>query len=82
MVFWFPSKFIVSAPLGITEVEKRAILEAVKQSGGKSAVLVDNLIASALGANLPLKAILGNMIVDVGGGKCELPYFNGGYCKQ
>jgi rod shape-determining protein MreB and related proteins len=64
-------RFVVSAPLGITEVEKRAILEAVKQSGGKSAVLVDNLIASALGANLSIEGYMGNMIVDVGGGKCE-----------
>jgi len=64
-------RFVVSAPLGITEVEKRAILEAVKQSGGKSAILVDNLIASALGANLSIEGYMGNMIVDVGGGKCE-----------
>jgi rod shape-determining protein MreB len=55
-----------------SEVERRAVEEAVRFAGGKGAVLVEEPLAAAIGAGLPIHEPLGNLIVDVGGGTTEL----------
>ena len=62
----------VCVPNGVTEVERRAVLEAVIRSGGKNAYLIEEPMAAALGAGLPVFEAVGSMIVDIGGGTCEV----------
>jgi len=66
--FFLPLRAIVSVSLEVTEIEKRAVAEAVKQAGAKEVYLVENSIAGALGLNLPIEENTANMIFDVGGG--------------
>lgn len=62
----------ICVPYGVTEVEKRAVLEAVMRSGGKNAYLIDEPMAAALGAELPVEEARGSMVVDIGGGTTEV----------
>ena len=55
-----------------SEVERRAVLEAVKTAGGKDVVLVEEPLAAAIGARLPIHEPVGNLIVDIGGGTTEM----------
>ena len=57
---------------GVTEVEKRAIDEAAKQAGAKEVVLMEEPMAAAIGAGLPVDEPTGSMIVDIGGGTTEV----------
>ncbi|QAA32898.1 rod shape-determining protein [Clostridium manihotivorum] len=66
------SKVAVSHPSGVTEVEKRAINEAISQIGVRKVMLIEEPIASAIGAGLPVDEPIGNMIVDIGGGTTEI----------
>lgn len=59
---------MVCVPAGITQVERRAVLEAALSSGAKSAYLIEQPLAAAIGAKLPIDSPLGSMIVDIGGG--------------
>ena len=63
---------VVCVPSGVTEVEKRAVLEATKQAGAKEAFLIEEPMAAAIGAGLPVEEPTGSMIVDVGGGTSEV----------
>lgn len=63
---------LIGIPLGITEVEKRAVIEAAKQAGAKSAFLIEEPIAAAVGAGLPVEKPKGSMVVDIGGGTTEV----------
>ncbi|HET6598036.1 MAG TPA: rod shape-determining protein [Anaerolineales bacterium] len=65
-------RVIVGIPTGVTEVEKRAVYDAVMASGARSAFLIEEPIASALGAGLPLADVKGSMVVDIGGGTTEV----------
>jgi rod shape-determining protein MreB len=60
---------MVSVPWGITQVERRAVLEATLSSGAKTAYLIEHPLSAALGAKLPIEAATGSMIVDIGGGQ-------------
>lgn len=60
---------MVCVPYGITQVERRAVLEATLSAGAKTAYLIDQPLAAAIGARLPLDAPHGSMIVDIGGGQ-------------
>lgn len=60
---------MVCVPSGITQVERRAVLEAALSSGAKTAYLIEHPLAAALGAKLPIEVALGSMIVDIGGGQ-------------
>lgn len=62
----------VCVPYGITEVERRAVLEAVMRSGSKNAYVIEEPMAAALGADLPVSEATGSMVVDIGGGTCEV----------
>lgn len=67
----FKPEVMVCAPAGVTSVEKRAILDATLQAGAKTAFLIDEPLAAAIGANIPIANPSGNMIVDIGGGTTE-----------
>ena len=63
---------IVCTPSGATSVEKRAIQDAVRQSGAKEVQLMDEPVAAAIGAGLPVNEPIASMIVDIGGGTTEV----------
>lgn len=65
-------RIIVCFPSGVTGVEKRAIEEATKQAGAREVVLMEEPMAAAIGAGLPVDDATGSMIVDVGGGTTEV----------
>lgn len=65
-------RVVVGVPSGITEVEKRAVEEAVIQSGAREVYLIEEPMAAAIGAGLPVGEPSGNMIVDIGGGTTEV----------
>ena len=65
-------RVVVGVPSGITEVEERAVEEAVIQSGAKEVYLIEELMAAAIGAGLNVAEPTGNMIVDIGGGTTEV----------
>lgn len=62
----------IGIPSGVTEVEKRAVEEAARNAGAREVILVEEPMAAALGARLPVQEALGNMIVDIGGGTMEV----------
>jgi rod shape-determining protein MreB and related proteins len=70
--FMSKPRIIISLPFGVTEVEKRAVVEAGKSAGAKEVFLIDEPMAAAIGANLPIKEAKGSMIVDIGGGTTEV----------
>jgi len=65
-------RVIVGLPTGVTEVEKRAVYDAVMAAGARQAMLIEEPIAAALGAGLPVGEIRGSMVVDIGGGTTEV----------
>lgn len=64
-------RVIVGIPSGVTEVEKRAVQEAAISAGARDAYLVEEPMAAAIGANMPIQDAVGNIIVDIGGGTTE-----------
>ncbi len=65
-------RIIVGVPSGITGVEKRAVLDAAYHAGAREAYLIEEPMAAAIGANLPVSDPTGSMIVDIGGGTTEV----------
>lgn len=65
-------RVLVSVPSGITEVEKRAVEEAALQAGAKIAKVIEEPMAAAIGAGLPVAEPTGSMIVNIGGGTTEI----------
>lgn len=63
---------MVCVPSGITEVEKRAVIDAAKAAGAKEAETIEEPLAAAIGANLPVWEPTGSMVVDIGGGTTEV----------
>ena len=63
---------VVGVPSGITEVEERAVEEAVIQAGAREVYLIDEPVAAAIGANIEIAEPSGNIIVDIGGGTTEV----------
>ena len=64
-------RVLISVPSAITEVERRAVTEAARRAGAADAQLIEQPMAAAIGAGLPINEPLGNMVVDVGGGTTE-----------
>ncbi|GAA0718594.1 rod shape-determining protein [Clostridium malenominatum] len=65
-------RLVVCFPSGVTEVEKRAIEAAAKQAGAREVLLMEEPMAAAIGAGLPVNEPTGSMIVDIGGGTTEV----------
>src|SRR3990172_8502530 len=65
-------RVVICVPSGVTEVEKRAVFEATIQAGARAAYLIEEPMAAAIGAGLPIQEPTGNMIVDIGGGTTEV----------
>ncbi|MFW6022159.1 MAG: rod shape-determining protein [Halanaerobiaceae bacterium] len=65
-------RIIICVPSGVTEVEKRAVLDAATHAGAREAYLIEEPMAAAIGAGLPVHEPTGNMVVDVGGGTTEV----------
>lgn len=65
-------KVVICVPSGVTEVERRAVEEATREAGAKEAYLIEEPMAAAIGANLPVEEPTGSMVVDVGGGTSEV----------
>lgn len=70
--FFFAPRIVVGVPYGVTEVEKRAVIEAALSAGAKDALLIEEPMAAAIGAGLPVAEPTGSMVVDVGGGTTEI----------
>jgi rod shape-determining protein MreB len=65
-------RVVVGIPSGVTEVEKRAVYDAAMSAGARETFLIEEPIAAALGAGLPINETRGSMIVDIGGGTTEV----------
>jgi rod shape-determining protein MreB len=65
-------RIVIGVPFGITEVEKRAVRESAESAGAREVYLVEEPMAAAIGAGLPITEPTGNMIVDIGGGTTEV----------
>lgn len=69
---WFKPRVVVGVPSGITEVEKRAVIDAAFAAGVRNVHLIEEPMAAAIGAKLPVSEPTGSMIVDIGGGTTEV----------
>ncbi len=65
-------RIIVGIPCGVTEVEKKAVRDATKNAGAREVFLIEEPIAAALGARLPIQEAGGNFIIDIGGGTTDI----------
>ena len=65
-------RIIICIPSGVTEVERNAVEDAARQAGGKYVELIEEPMAAAIGAGLPVDSPVGNMVVDIGGGTSEV----------
>ena len=68
---FFKPEVMICVPAGCTQVERRAVLEATLVAGARAAYLIDEPLAAAIGAEIPIAAPSGSMIVDIGGGAAE-----------
>lgn len=69
---WKKTTVMICVPAGITSIEKQAITDAVRQSGAQETFTIEEPLAAAMGANLPVGEPLGSMVVDIGGGTTEV----------
>ncbi len=65
-------RVVIGIPAGVTEVEKRAVYDAAMAAGSRNTYLIEEPVAAALGAGLPIDEVGGSMIVDIGGGTSEV----------
>lgn len=69
---FFKPKIIVCVPSGVTEVEKRAVIDATNEAGARTTYLIEEPIAAAIGAGLDISKPNGHMVVDIGGGTTDV----------
>ena len=65
-------RILVGVPSGVTQEEKRAVVDATIEAGAREAYLIEEPMAAAIGAGLPVQEATGSMVVDIGGGTCEV----------
>ncbi|HLB44050.1 MAG TPA: rod shape-determining protein [Candidatus Limnocylindrales bacterium] len=63
---------MISVPSGVTSVEKRAVRDAALKAGAREAYLIEEPLAAAIGANVPISGPSGNLVIDIGGGTSEI----------
>ncbi len=81
-LFVHPS-VVIGVPSGVTEVERRAVEDAARQAGAWRTRIMDEPMAAAIGAGMPVSEPVGNMVVDIGGGTSEVAVISmGGICAQ
>jgi rod shape-determining protein MreB len=71
-VFLTRPRVVIGIPLGVTEVERKAVEDATLHAGAREVFLIEEPMAAAIGARLPIQEASGNMIVDIGGGTTEI----------
>lgn len=70
---WLPRpRVVIGIPLGVTEVERKAVEDAALHAGAREVFLIEEPMAAAIGARLPIQDASGNMVVDIGGGTTEI----------
>ncbi len=69
---FFKPRVIVCVPSGVTEVEKRSVIEATEEAGAKRTCLIEEPIAAAIGAGIDIGQASGNMVLDIGGGTTDI----------
>src|SRR5690606_21346895 len=82
---WVPiprPRVVVGIPSGVTEVEKRAVYDATISAGAREAYLIEEPVAAAIGAGLPIQETRGSMIVDIGGGTTEVAKIGRASCRE
>ncbi len=70
--FFIRPRIVISVPSGITEVERRALIDPAKNAGARAVYLISEPIAGAIGVGLPVDKPSGNMVIDIGGGTTEI----------
>ncbi len=76
---WVPlprPRVVIGIPSGVTEVEKRAVFDAAMSAGAREAYLIEEPVAAAIGAGLPVQETRGSMMIDIGGGTTEVAIFS------
>ncbi|HBU11500.1 MAG TPA: rod shape-determining protein [Clostridiales bacterium] len=68
---FFKPRVVVCVPSGVTEVEKRSVIEATEEAGARHTMLIEESIAAAIGAGIDIGAPQGNMVLDIGGGTAD-----------
>lgn len=69
-------RVIIGVPSSVTEVERQAVIDAARTAGAREVFIVEEAMAAAIGANLPIETASGSMIVDVGGGTTDIAVFS------
>ena len=69
---FFKPRVVICVPSGVTEVEKRAVIDATEEAGGRHPCLVEEPVAAAIGAGLDIGSPIGTMVVDIGGGTTDI----------
>ena len=69
---WVHPRLVIAIPSGVTEVEKRAVVDSAERAGASEVYLVEEPMAAAVGSGLPIDEPAGNMVVDIGGGTTEV----------
>ncbi|MFQ6049871.1 MAG: rod shape-determining protein [Candidatus Paceibacterales bacterium] len=69
---WARPRVIIGIPSGVTEVEKKAVIDAAKSAGAREVFLIEEPMAAAIGARLPVQEAGGNFVIDIGGGTTEV----------
>ena len=73
-----PPRVLIGVPIGVTNVEMRAVRDAVKNAGAREVILIEQPVAAAIGAKLPVHNAEGSMIIDIGGGSTDIAVISGG----
>ncbi|MDE2025065.1 MAG: rod shape-determining protein [Patescibacteria group bacterium] len=69
---FFKPEVMICIPSGVTQVERRAVLDATMAAGARTAYLIEEPLAAAIGARIPIAQAAGHMVVDIGGGSTEI----------
>ena len=69
---WVKPQVVISVPVGITAVERRAVIHSAERAGARRVFLIDEPMAAGIGVDLPVTEPRGSLIVDIGGGTTEI----------